>query len=343
MAKLNLVRGLLLSALVALTVTVSEATLLNDRFGVTPTVSPVTNWEYSTGNYYSGYKFNTGSLAPTRNLTTVDYNVNDWFGYWNNTNIATHTDYPGTGTWPSGSEPYDVEAIYFDDDGRNMYIAIVTSVPTPANGIFTDTRTSPAAIVTQGDIALDLRLSGSQQDARGFRYNYGIDVVDENRPSSGNVSSFATNTVGTGVYRTTGSGTSTGAWYLGTPSGAVSPPGDGARTNFDPSYSPSYVNLLGSATTSWYQLDLQYSGSSVLENNYQTWVIEATIPMSLFPRFEKGQSIAMQFMPGCRNDGNSTQLYMFLDGDLDAPEPGTWALLIAGLAGVAYRIRRRRK
>lgn len=301
------------------------------------------NWEYTTGSFYTGYQFDSASLAPTRNLGTVDYAVNDWFGRWTLTSLTDHTDYPGTGTWPAGSEWYDVEAMYADDDGRNLYVAIITSIPSPANGIFMDTR-SGSIPVTQGDLALDLGLSGSQTDAHGFRYNYGVNLTDEVRPASGNVTVLRSNTVGNTLYQTNGSG-STGAWYLGTPDNAVSPPNDGAFTVFDPGNAGSsgYLSGLGGTTTSWYQLSTTYDGLPVQENHADTWVIEATVPLALLPRVEAGQAIGLQFLPGCRNDGNSTALYLTLNGDLDMPEPGTWVLLTLGGVGLAWRLRRRAK
>lgn len=321
---------------------VAQATLLQDRFGVNPTLI-YRNWEYTSGSFYTGYQFDATSLVPTRNLATVDYSINDWFGRWTLTSLTTHNDYPGTGTWPAGSEWYDVEAMYVDDDGRNIYLAIITSIPSPANGIFVDTRTSPNIPVVQGDLAIDFGLAGSQSDANNFDYNYGINLTDEVRPGSGNVTTLRNNTVGNQLYRTTGSG-ATGAWYLGTPNNAVSPPNDGAYTVFDPGHAGSapYLTAVGTTTTSWYQLNTTYNGNPVQENNADTWVIEATIPLDLLPRVEAGHAVTFQFLPGCRNDGNSTQLYMNLNGDLDMPEPGTWALLSLGAVGLAWRVRRRR-
>jgi hypothetical protein len=319
----------------------AHASLLESHFGVTPTLTYISNWQYASGQYYSGYQFNTGSLAPTKNLHSVDYRVNDWFGQWDNTSVMGHTDYPGTGTYPSGAEPYDVEAMYFDDDGRNLYISIITSLRSPTTGIFVETRQGLNIPVTQGDLAIDLGLTGSQQDTRGFRYNYGLDLVDENRPNSGNVTTFATNTVGNTLYRTTGNG-STGAWYLGTPNGAVTPPGDSANTSFDPSARPTYVANVGTATTTWTQLNLYYGGNQVQENNYSTWLVEAVVPETLFGRLTPGQRISFQLLPGCRNDGNGTDLYMWLDGTLNTPEPSTWVLMGLGVVALGWRLRRGR-
>ncbi|MEI6503941.1 MAG: hypothetical protein WCP21_23260, partial [Armatimonadota bacterium] len=102
----------------------AQATLLASHFGVNPTLTYINNWNYGTGTY-SGYQFTSGSLNPTLHTGTTDYQVNDWFGQWSTTTIGTTTSYPGTGTSPAGAEPYDNEAYYFDDDGTNLYFAVI--------------------------------------------------------------------------------------------------------------------------------------------------------------------------------------------------------------------------
>lgn len=344
MAKRQVVTALGFCILLLAAAGMAQASLLQDRFGVTPQLVDETGWVYDGTNIYSGYRFDVSSLAPTKNLATVDYNVDDWYGRWNNTSLTDHTNFDPTGTWPLGSEPYDVEAMYFDDDGRYMYISIITSVQTPTEGIFVENRDGGDNPVVQGDLAFDLGMSGSQTDQRNFTYNYGLDTVDENRPPYlwDNVTSLASDTVGTQVYRTTGDSMD-GAWYLGTPNGSVEPPNDSAYTNFDPSASPSYVSSVGTANVSWTLMNLSYNGSPVQENNYATYLIEAVVPLDMFPRFEPGQSMSLSFLPGCRNDGNDIQIYMDLDGDLDMPEPGTYAFLALGALALGFRLRKRRK
>ena len=325
---------ILLGALaVALAPSFAHATLLGDYFGVTPEVTPFNNGSYSA------YQFDTSSLAPTLHTGTVDYEVNDWFGSWSQTVMGDYVTYAGD--YPSGEEPYDIEAYYFDDDDQNLYFAFIVGFPSPTTGIFTETRTTPDVTVTQGDFALDLpRVTGSQTDNWGFAYDYGVDLVDENRPSSGNVTSFASNTLGDDLYQTSS------GWYLGTPNGAVNPVTgneSGSYTNFDPSYSG--LTSLGSVTTAWYQLDLTYGGSTVLENNAQTYVIEVTIPKSMVPQLKIGDQIGFQWLMGCRNDGSDTTAYLSGGGDIDSPEPGTLALLLmgAGPLGAWARSRRRKQ
>ena len=334
---------LIVGLLVCVCVPAAHATLLADHFGVNPQVQLISNWEYSTGNFYTGYEFISSSLAPTHHTGTVDYQVDDWFGYYSQTSLSGHVNYPGTGTYPSGDEPYDNEAYYFDDDANNVYFAVVVGFPSPVNGIYNETRTSPSIYVTQGDFAIDApHLSGSQTDSTGFAYDYGVDMTDENRPASGNVTSFASNTLGNQVYRTT-----TG-WYLGTPNGAVNPitgNQSNALTNFDPNstYNPAgTMTDLGGATVSWYQLGLTYGGNSVLENNWQTYVIEITIPKNLLVKLYPGDQLQFHWLMGCRNDGSNAQSFLTGSGDIDFPEPGTTALLLMGLGPLGLWLRSKR-
>ncbi|OEU41648.1 hypothetical protein BGV40_13815 [Methanosarcina sp. Ant1] len=61
---------------------------------------------------------------------------------------------------PAGGEPYDIEALYFDDDAQNMYIAIVTSLSQYGH-----------SGVEAGDIAIDLDRDGV--------YEYGIKTTGD--------------------------------------------------------------------------------------------------------------------------------------------------------------------
>ena len=211
---------------------------------------------------------------------------------------------------------------------------MIQGFPSPTAGIFTD----PAGHqIVQGDFALDLPGGSSQTDSWGFGYEYGVDLVDENRPAAGqNVSSFASNTLGSTVYATTG------GWYLGTPSGAANPIiGDRSNsfTNFDPSYNGGAgMTALGSATVDWYQLNLPQQ-----ENGWNTYVIEITIPRALLPQLNQGDQLQYHWLAGCRNDGSSTYAYMTGDSDIDTPEPGTLALVLLGAGPLGVWVRRRRK
>jgi hypothetical protein len=97
------------------------ATLLSDWFGVTLYAGP-------TGSFGN-------SWAPVS--ATADYFVDD--------NWSTHYMRP-----PFGGELFDIEAIYFDDDATNAYVAIVTSLPVPGGVNFLGETVRP------GDLGIDL-------------------------------------------------------------------------------------------------------------------------------------------------------------------------------------------
>ena len=109
---------------------VDQATgLLSTHFGVTLALQA----PYNGGTYNA---FDWDSFVPTLNTGTVDFTEGDWYGNWSesNTSFTTiqHATAPGTSDqdwYPSGGEWYDVEAMYFDNDANNIYVAIVTSVP----------------------------------------------------------------------------------------------------------------------------------------------------------------------------------------------------------------------
>lgn len=327
-----------LTVALAASVAPCHATLLADYFGVNPTVTLVENWQYTSGSYYTAYRLDASSLAPTRHTASTDFQTNDWFGRWTNQVATGVYDYPGTGTRPAGEEPYDVEAYYFDNDDTNLYFVMIVGFPSPANGLYQETRISGSPVVAHGDFALDVpRQSGSPTDSWGFAYDYGVDLVDDDRPSSGNISAYATYTLGDQLYRTT-----TG-WYVGTPNNAVNPiTGNlsNAYTNFDPSYSG--LTSLGGVTTAWYQLQLTYGGANVQENNWNTYAIEVTIPRSMLAALSDGDILSYQWLPGCRNDGSATGVYLTGGGRVDAPEPSTLALLLTA-APVGWAMRRRRR
>ena len=110
---------------------VDQATgLLSTHFGVTLALQA----PYNGGTYNA---FDWDSFVPTLNTGTVDFiTEGDWYGTGVNPTPAlppfsmpqrrvrlTKTGIPQVGNG------YDVEAMYFDNDANNIYVAIVTSVP----------------------------------------------------------------------------------------------------------------------------------------------------------------------------------------------------------------------
>jgi len=121
-----------LAALLLMAAVPAGASLLSDWFGVDLTVD---------GSGYFSHDW-----TPTS--ATADYNVDD--------NWSSHFLRP-----PHGGEQFDVEAIYFDNDASNAYMAIVTSFNTPS-GVF-----YLGDVIHPGDLAMDL--GDGPQD-------YGIDI-----------------------------------------------------------------------------------------------------------------------------------------------------------------------
>ena len=119
---------------------------------IDPTLTGNSKYPDWTGYGLTGtHKYGTGSQSNTYNeplITAYD--------------SSTHLQ-------PSGGEAYDIEAVYFDDDSQNMYLAIVTSMPQTGLGGW-----------QMGDIALDIThndgKTGTLDDAK---YEYGIKTHDE--------------------------------------------------------------------------------------------------------------------------------------------------------------------
>jgi hypothetical protein len=121
-----------LAALLMVMAVPASASLLSDWFGVDMTVDGAGSFSHD--------------WTPTS--ATADYVVDD--------NWSSHFLRP-----PHGGEQFDVEAIYFDNDAANAYMAIVTSFTTPS-GVF-----YLGDVIHPGDIAVNLG---------GGTYDYGIDV-----------------------------------------------------------------------------------------------------------------------------------------------------------------------
>jgi hypothetical protein len=274
----------------------TPGTLLCDRFGVELTLQapPITGYSpspYSGGldSPYDGNAFNWSSLAPTKNTATVDWKEGDWYGQWQSTNIgfsnSLNRDIPSTNRnvwdyWPSGDEWYDVEALYFDNDAENVYLAIVTSVP---HYVFTGgtqffgvreyrspfSQANPFWI-PPSDISINLGKGTPRSERNGdtWYYNYGLNLTHENRDSFRNVSGFTSANardfdLGDEVWKTNTDSTATSQsndnpaaglsdWYTAVGSGAAYAHGE--HTSFDPLSTRNItganaMTLVGYATT----------------------------------------------------------------------------------------------
>lgn len=176
-------------------------TLLEDRFGVT--LGLLAPW--GGGSYRS---FNPGTFAPTLNTETADWIEADWYGNWS-TGGFDHTTIRGS--YPSGGEWYDIEAIYFDNDAANFYIAIVASTPHLRDwggghvgvGIY-ETRNNYNVWIRPGDISLNLASGTPRQERYGttWHYNLGIDITHDDRDTLGNTVQMHDTNLGASLYRT---------------------------------------------------------------------------------------------------------------------------------------------
>jgi len=315
-----------------------NAGLLEDHFGV--------NLQLLDPNPYSwsGNPFDLTSFRPTKNTDTVDFYVEDWYGKWYPTGWSHETlrydapenfdpNDPNTyaNGYPSGGEPYDVEALYFDNDADNLYLAIVTSFDPPP-GHIENGRGYNNLLIFTGDIAMDFGIQSPYAD--GFRYDFGINLNHEQRQADGSAKPGGS-TIGSDVYRTSNSD-----WYVPKQAGVVN---SKKLTNFDPVYSG--LTSLGDATVS-------YRDMGLYENNYDTYVIEATIPRSFFesylPKgFYDGMPIRVQWGGSCKNDMG--EVSATLDATFNNPPPVTpelppgLLLLLTSLPVALTRLRRKAK
>jgi len=304
--------------------------ILQERFGVIPKLQSNSGGE-------TNYSFAWSTLAPTLNTTTVEWIESDWYGTDDDDGNDLH------GTYPSGGERYDVEAMYFDNDNDSIYIAIITSVPhknTNADGVKSvgvyDDRHQ--VWVRPGDLSLDLGLGEARIEKNGtsWHYDYGLDLVHELRDSTLIQNNFVTskmrnNNLGHQLYKTSsdvGSATSDNLdpaagesdWHTSMRVGATD--GYWEHTNFDNSSTrktDSIVRVGNQAAgiiTKYYKL--KFEGGKK-ENGQFTYVIEVTIPRELLgdDNPSHGEEIGMRWTPGCRNDGNSNTAIVKLFGVID--------------------------
>jgi len=282
--------------------------LLKDYFGVNLSLLP----PHDGGNYYS---FDPSSFTPTNHTSTVNYTASDWYGNWDFNDWDTTTVW---GTEPSGGEWYDVEAMYLDNDQYNVYLAIVTSCPFYKNWT-SEISDAPAGVgiyeprysdfplenrfVIPGDIIIDLGMNPrDEKDERMTSYDFGVDLVHEQRnpkdqnatdiwndPHQHNILGMRDNDIGHTLYKTMADpgGQDIGDPYLDIPGNPmydwytanVHEESEWQHTNFDPFSSWSNMpSPIGNCTINYYKYNFS---SDHRENNADTYIIEATIPISL--------------------------------------------------------------
>jgi hypothetical protein len=308
---------------------------------------------------WSYYGFDLASFKPTKNTQTADFYVEDWWGAWDvkgrtkyyNTHPNFRTD-PTNGFnpddpdtyangWPYGGEIYDAEAIYFDNDADNLYIAVVTSYDPPPGRVETNWGWSGGLQGFSGDLALEIP---AQEKDQPFAYRFGVNWNDETRNSNGTADKGSPPYWDCGVYDTTDNDMTNNSQYWYNPVGGnVANP---KPSNFDPNFAVngSKPTKLGDAEVHFYKWFFwDAAGKELLENQYSTYVYEAKIPRSFFANYglDDGTKLRIHWGMSCGND------YGESFGSLDAtmgsppvtPELSTLVLLCAtAVAGGLLRL-----
>lgn len=282
--------------------------------GWIPSGHPNVDW-IAENNIDSKYKLN------------IDPSYPDWTGY-----SATGAHMKGTGStssiyeepklvhhdgWsdslgrggyylqPSGGEPYDIEALYFDDDAQNMYIAIVTSLSPDGHTDEYSRHTDP------GDIALDVDNKGNTGT---YGYEYGI------KTDTGLIRRYPTWTI-----RTTDFTTSEPYKFNANSGSAVGPGGADVRADL------KYVRVTNAPE------EVNYGST---KKSYDNYIIEARIPKSALGNPSVGQTSNIHVTMGCGNDEIELIPVTF---KTQIPEFPSVALPVAAILGIMFILGRRNK
>ena len=301
--------------------TPESTTLLKSRFGVELSLLP----PHDGTPYHS---FNQSSFYPTKNLDSIQWTGPlDWYGNWTLQNWETTTVW---GNPPYGGEWYDTEAIYFDMNITHIFMVIITSTPfyREWEGVWDIGVREPRWDVDNnwirpGDLCLDFNLSDPREERmRTWSYDYGLDLIHDNRdhkyfPIWGNVY-MRDYDLGSSLYKTVadpggeniqdpghGYDWYTASWYVES---------NWQHTNFDPFSVNRSASLrkIGDSydgiNVEYYQYIFPREWEDFQENNADTWIIEVSIPIRLFPNEswppENGK-MGIQWLTSCRNDGRT--------------------------------------
>jgi hypothetical protein len=281
------------------------------------------DWGVDLNKAYSTASDNNSGWLPTSK--DVDWVVAnnrvssgaDWTGYSSTgyhyrinaltRSIEPYPELPINGyVLPAGGEPYDLEALYFDDDNQNIYIAIVTSMnksgyTRPPND---NRHTDP------GDIAIDL---DNNVSTGKMGYEYGIKTVgNEGWMEKGPTWTVPTDFASSQPYNfTKGSGV-----YLNTV--------------------PFKYTKVQNAPEHVYAGTTEYTDASYTDN----YVIEAVIPKSYVGNPSKDQLSNIHITIGCGNDVIELRPVKF---KYNVPEFPSIALPVAAVMGVILILGRRKK
>jgi len=291
-------------------------------------------------NLQAGLDGNDGAWIPTKN--TVDWVVEDnidpvytsdkaypdWTGYKDTgTHIQksgnTYTAYKeptleNSDWWarvrgnhylqPASGEHYDIEALYFDDDAQNVYLAIVTSMPPEGY------RDEYNRFVDAGDITIDLDDNVSTGE---YGYEYGK-THDNNK----------------GMIRYN-------------PHWSLPQATDGFIVNSPSQFDTGTGTFNGTAALVYAESNINETvdyGSDGYKpegsQNVSNYIIEAKIPKSALGNPTVGQTSNIHVTIGCGNDLIELTPVTF---KTDIPKFPTMALPVAAILGLTFIFGNRKK
>lgn len=215
---------------------------------------------------------------------------------------------------PAGGEPFDSEAMYFDDDSQYVYIAIITSLNPQGTGDY-----------KPGDIGIDLDNNAGTIDETkdpSGGYEYGIKTTGTNKglirykPTWSYPNDFQESTPCTFDE-------STGDKLGGNPKGTAD----------------VKVDCKFQDVTDAYPEAIEYLDNSHTQSS-PNYIIELKIPRSVIGNPTKGQLANIHITCGCGNDNIELNQIEFKS---DIPEFPSIVLPVAAIMGIILILDRRNK